>query len=194
MKAGHNHHLLERRISAALLSGNARPKEATFLHKMSARILARGKNASLTDAQARWLFALLERLKPTRPPPPSPPKPAKLPGDSPSESFAFSEVDETPSFMRFVQQGPPEPTRNPTPPPPAVTSRPTESTPHLVKPKAPRQIPPTRPVNTEKPDDWLVKRFASLEARRQQREIWLNSKKYCRLYHQPIGSKDISSD
>jgi hypothetical protein len=195
MIIGHNHHLLERRISAALLSGNARPKEAIFLHNMSAKILARGKNATVTDTQARWLFALLARLEPTRPSLPTPPRAAERPGCPHSGGFACPESHETPSSLQSIQHGPFEPTRNPTPPPHVVTSCPTPaSTCQLVKLKAPRQTPPTRPKDGEIPIDWAIRCFARIEARRLRREIWLASKKYRRLYNQPIGPKDISSD
>jgi hypothetical protein len=194
MIVGHNHHLLERRISVALLSGNAQPREAIFLHKISAKISARGKNASLTDAQARWLFALLERLKPTRPPLRSSPKPVNLSGYPHSQGLVRQESNETPSLIQPIQQGPLEPTRPPASPPHVVTSCSTESTSRFIKPKAQHQTPSTRPENQEILRDWTIRCFARLEARRKQREIWLQSKKYRRLHNQPIGPKDISSD
>ncbi|MBH5385734.1 hypothetical protein [Bradyrhizobium diversitatis] len=68
MIVGHNHHLLEKRITAALLSGIPHPREAYFLQKMSERILHNGKNTRLSDRQAEWLADILIRCekKPTR--------------------------------------------------------------------------------------------------------------------------------
>jgi hypothetical protein len=195
MIVGHNHHLLEKRISAALLSGKAKSGEATFLHNISTKILSRGKSASLTDAQARWLFALLERLKPTRPPRPSSPRPAKLNGHPPSEGFAWPEPRETPSLLQSIRHDPSESTRNRTSPPHVVTSFPAqESASHLIKSKALRETASTRPTNVENLDDWFVSCFARMEARRRSRDSWLAGKTHRRLYNQQMGPKDISSD
>ncbi|MBR0866304.1 hypothetical protein JQ614_32265 [Bradyrhizobium diazoefficiens] len=63
MIVGHNHHRLESRISAALLSGIPYSREAEFLQKMSRRIHHKGSNASLSNKQAEWLLAILTRCE-----------------------------------------------------------------------------------------------------------------------------------
>lgn len=63
MIVGHNHHLLEKRITAALLSGIPSPREAYFLQRMSERILQYGKNTRLSDRQAEWLADILIRCE-----------------------------------------------------------------------------------------------------------------------------------
>ena len=75
MIVGHNHYRLEKRITAALLSGKTHPREAIFLHKISMRLGEYGKNARLSDAQMGYLSSILDRLEPTssaRPEKPSP--------------------------------------------------------------------------------------------------------------------------
>ena len=79
MIVGHNHHRLEKRITAAMLSGILYPREAYFLQQMSERIVHKGKNAWLSDPQAGRLFAILTRCEnkpsPTPQRPPHPPRP-----------------------------------------------------------------------------------------------------------------------
>ena len=66
MIVGHNHHRLEKRISAALLSGIPHPHGIKILYKMSERILHEGRDARLSDRQAEWLFAILTRCEARR--------------------------------------------------------------------------------------------------------------------------------
>jgi hypothetical protein len=70
MIVGHNHHRLEKRISAAMLSGIPYPREAYFLQQMSERIIHRGKDTWLSDLQAGRLFAILTRCETKSSPPP----------------------------------------------------------------------------------------------------------------------------
>jgi len=63
MIAGHNHNRLEKRISRALISGNAKPHEIPFLYRMSERLLRRGREAWLSDRQAQWLHVILNRCE-----------------------------------------------------------------------------------------------------------------------------------
>ena len=63
MIAGYNHRRLEERINSALLSGIAYGCEIPFLHKMSERLLRRGRDAWLSDRQAQWLHAILDRCE-----------------------------------------------------------------------------------------------------------------------------------
>ncbi len=84
MIVGHNHHRLEKRITAALLSGIPYPREAYFLQQMSERILHRGRNTWLSDRQAERLFAILTRCeKKPSPTPKRPPPPPHLPSPQP---------------------------------------------------------------------------------------------------------------
>lgn len=77
MIVGHNHHRLEKRITAAMLSGIPYPREAYFLQQMSERILHKGKNTLLSDRQAERLFAILTRCE--RKPSPTPKRPPYSP-------------------------------------------------------------------------------------------------------------------
>ena len=61
MIVGHNPHRLEKRIEAALLNGITDPREASFLQNMARRIFLGGRDASLSDRQAAWLFKILAR-------------------------------------------------------------------------------------------------------------------------------------
>lgn len=63
MIVGHNHHRLEKRITAALLSGIPYPREAYFLQQMSERLLRRGRDAWLSVRQAQWLHVILNRCE-----------------------------------------------------------------------------------------------------------------------------------
>ncbi|WP_316186483.1 hypothetical protein [Bradyrhizobium sp. SZCCHNRI2014] len=84
MIVGHNHHRLEKRITAALLGAIPNPREAYFLQKMSERILHKGKNTWLSDRQAEWLFAILAHCEKKQSPPPKRPlPPPRLPRPQP---------------------------------------------------------------------------------------------------------------
>jgi hypothetical protein len=63
MIAGYDHRHLEERINSALLSGIPYEYEVLFLHKMSERLLRRGRDAWLSDRQARWLNVILDRCE-----------------------------------------------------------------------------------------------------------------------------------
>ena len=63
MIAGYNHRRLEERISSALLSGIPYEYEVLFLHKISERLLRRGRDAWLSDRQAQWLHTILDRCE-----------------------------------------------------------------------------------------------------------------------------------
>jgi hypothetical protein len=67
MIVGHSHHRLEKRITAALLTGIPNDHEIPFLYEMSERLLRRGRDAWLSDRQAQWLFAILARCEETTP-------------------------------------------------------------------------------------------------------------------------------
>lgn len=134
MIVGHNHNRLEKRITAALLSCIPNPREAYFLQKISERILHRGKNTSLTDRQAEWLFAILAHCEkkpsptPKRPlPPPRPQMPQPQP-EGP-EPFCVEEC--------FVD-------------PPAAPQH--SSADHVVPPTPAPPAPAPEPVSTREPD------------------------------------------
>ncbi len=63
MIAGYSHRRLEKRINSALLSGILYEYEFLFLHKISERLLRRGRDAWLSDRQAQWLNAILDRCE-----------------------------------------------------------------------------------------------------------------------------------
>lgn len=63
MIAGYNHRRLEERINSALLCGIPYEYEIPFLHKMSKQLLRRGRDAWLSDRQAQWLHAILDRCE-----------------------------------------------------------------------------------------------------------------------------------
>jgi hypothetical protein len=135
MIVGHNHHRLEKRITAVLLSGIPYPREAYFLQQMSERILHSGKNTWLSDRQAERLFAIFTRCeKKPSPTPKRPPLPPRLPSPQPNpegpEPFHIEEcfVDpQTPSQHSSTQ---PDRIVLPTPTPPA---------PHTPEPVATRE-------------------------------------------------------
>lgn len=77
MIAGYNHRRLEERINSALLSGIPYEYEILFLHKMSERLLRRGRDAWLSDRQAQWLNVILDRCEAG--PRTSPKLPTRLP-------------------------------------------------------------------------------------------------------------------
>lgn len=103
MIAGHNHCRLERRINSALLSGIPYEYEIQFLHKMSERLLRRGRDAWLSDRQAQWLHVILDRCEAatrTSPQPPArlrvtPNEPAQLKSDFVQETINLSDCIET---------------------------------------------------------------------------------------------------
>ena len=66
MILGNKYGRLAKRVNAALLSGNADPHEAVFLHKIWMRIDKYGQNALLSDGQVKWLSELVHRLCPTQ--------------------------------------------------------------------------------------------------------------------------------
>jgi hypothetical protein len=183
---GQNHHRLEKRISAALLSGRAQPGEAIFLHKISTQISAYGRNARLSDAQAHWLFKLLDRLKPTRPQSSARAqalKPLMSPEPTHSEGFAISEAYETSSLKSTAHQPLPDPIRKTSPPPQPGTSRPPQGNPpELPKPTSPPQTPSNRPETAEITEGWAIQCLAKMEARRKQRRIWMERKAYRKLF------------
>jgi hypothetical protein len=61
------HNRLKKRANAALLGGNAYPREAIFLHKISLRIEEYGNNTRLSDGQAKWLFKIFKSSLPDAP-------------------------------------------------------------------------------------------------------------------------------
>lgn len=143
MIVGHNHHRLEKRITAALLSGIPYPREAYFLQQMSERILHGGKNTSLSDRQAERLFVILARcekkLSPTpRRLPQRPGLSSPQPQPEGPEPFRIKEC--------FVEpQAPPQ--HSSTPPDHAVQPMPMQTS---LTPTPPAQAP--APVATREPD------------------------------------------
>jgi hypothetical protein len=130
MIIGHHHRCLEKRINAALLSGNAYPREAIFLHKMSMRLDEYGKNARLSDAQTHYLFSILDRLKPTSSPTPEkpPPRPRRSrPWPQPEQpgSFRIEDCFNDP-------QSSPRRSSTPTPPDHIAVSTPTPAPTHTA--------------------------------------------------------------
>ena len=63
MLIGHGVNQLEQRITAALCSGSLRLKEAEFLQQISRKIGLYRERASMSDAQASWLFTILTSFK-----------------------------------------------------------------------------------------------------------------------------------
>lgn len=129
MIVGHNHHRLEKRITAALLSGIPNPREAYFLQQMSERILHRGKNTSLTDRQAEWLFAILAHCEKKQSPPPKRPlPPPRLPRPQPQpegpEPFRIEECFVDPQTLSRHSSTQPDLVVPPTPAPPAPAPEP----------------------------------------------------------------------
>jgi hypothetical protein len=132
MIVGHNHHRLEKRIAAALLSGSPYPREAYFLQQMSERILHKGKNTRLSDRQAEWLVAILARCEkkpspmPKRPlRPPHTPRPQRQPeGPEPLRVKEFFIDPKSPPQPSSTQPDhavlPPTPSTPPAPEPAAA--------------------------------------------------------------------------
>ncbi|MCK1412469.1 MULTISPECIES: hypothetical protein [unclassified Bradyrhizobium] len=91
MIVGYNHHRLEKRIEAALLKGMPDSREASFLQQMSRHILLRGGDASLSNRQAAWLFAILARNEtknaPITKPAPAPRLPKRVPAANRRETI-----------------------------------------------------------------------------------------------------------
>jgi hypothetical protein len=111
MILGNKQNRLRKRVNAALLSGNANPREAIFLHKISVRIEEYGNNTRLSDGQAKWLFKILNHLCPTRPNIPSPTTaPAAVPEVSPPSIRFDSKSGQAPS-SDFRTQPPSSPVR-----------------------------------------------------------------------------------
>jgi hypothetical protein len=135
MIVGHNHHRLEKRITAALLSGIPYPREAYFLQQMSERILHKGKNTSLSDRQAERLFASLARCE--KKPLPTPKRPLqapRLPGPPQPEGPEPFRIEEC-----FVD--------------PQTLSRHSSTQPdHVVPPTPAPPAPAPEPVSTREPD------------------------------------------
>ena len=63
MLIGHGFNRLEQRITKALCSGRLGPKEAVFLHSISVKLEIYRERASLTDAQASWLYTILTNFE-----------------------------------------------------------------------------------------------------------------------------------
>lgn len=144
MIVGHNHHRLEKRITAALLSGIPYPREAYFLQQMSERILHRGKRTQLSDRQAERLFVILARCE--RKPAPTPkrsPQPPRPPRIQPQpEGPAPFRIEDC-----FVVDPPAAPQPSSTQPEHVVQPMLMQTPP---APPAPAQAP--EPVTTREPD------------------------------------------
>lgn len=133
MIVGHDHHRLEKRITAAMLSGIPYPREVYFLQQMSERIIHKGLNTWLSDRQAERLFAILirceENLSPTPPPHTARPRSPQLTSEG-SEAFHIEECFVDPQSRRkFVDPVPdrivpPAPTPPTQAPEPLTTSEP----------------------------------------------------------------------
>jgi hypothetical protein len=129
MIVGNNHHRLEKRITAALLSGIPYPREAYFLQQMSERILHKGKNTWLSDRQAERLFAILTRCeKRPSPTPKRPPQPPRLPRTQPQpegpEPVRIEECFVGPQTLSQHSSTQPDRIVPPTPTPPAQAPEP----------------------------------------------------------------------
>lgn len=121
MIVGHNHHHLEKRIAAALLSGIPYPREAYFLQQMSRRILHKGNDAFLSDRQAERLleiFVRCEKVSPTSKRPGSPPcLPNSEPKAKKPETIDIEECFVEPKLLP----------QHPTPIVPPISSQPTQA-------------------------------------------------------------------
>lgn len=128
MIVGHTHHRLEKRITAALLSGIPYSREAYFLQQMSERIIHRGKSTCLSDRQAERLFTILARCeKKPSPTPKQPPRPPRLPGPlqpEGAEPFRIEEYFVDPQTLPQASPTQPDQVVPPTPAPLAEAPEP----------------------------------------------------------------------
>ncbi len=170
MNLGNKHTRLEKRINAALLSGNANPREAIFLHKISIRIDEYGKNTHLSDKQVKWLSEILNRLSPMKPQT-TPPPPTALQADpeiSPPDFRVDEKSNEAPS---------PKPTSKDAQPilaPPVRGGQVPFDPRSLLLPEWPRKPNTSSEIRAEDrqfPEGWTSRLFATLEARRKHAEI-----------------------
>lgn len=103
MIAGYHHRRLEERINSALLSGVPYEYEIPFLQRMSERLIRRGRDAWLSDRQAQWLNAILDRCeagkrpsaKPPTRPPAAPKRSKQLKSDFAQKTINLSDCMET---------------------------------------------------------------------------------------------------
>jgi hypothetical protein len=196
MIIGQNHHRLEKRINAALLSGKAHRHETIFLQKISMQLYEYRNNARLSDAQARYLHSILDRLKPASSSSPAPERSPQCPGPSspqlqPEQPKPFRVEDcfikPQPSPLRSST---PTQSGRPSTPPPApnhiapgeltpapspeqhskasAESKPTNppSSKPAIQPTATPKTPPSPPDEATR-QAWFTEYFAGLEARRQ---------------------------
>ncbi|WP_370199545.1 hypothetical protein [Bradyrhizobium elkanii] len=155
MIVGHNHRRLEKRIAAALLSGIPYPREAYFLQQMSRRIIHKGNDARLSDRQAAWLLAILNRCEkktvPPKPPASAPSRPKPQPKSEGPEPFNIEEC--------FID-------------PPSSSQHPPTQPGPIVPPKSTQPTQAPEPLGTREADigDIFRRVFARNENFRKRRE------------------------